>query len=384
MGMSHRERVITALKREEPDRVPLDLAGTPNSAIHKGVYQKLKAHFGVEAEDKMLTRLTQAVYVHEPILQALDVDFRLVVPGASDSKPDREVGDDGYVDEWGVLRRMPPGTVYYDLVGAPLSGPISVSDIVNYSWPDPEDPGYTRGLRDRLLEYRENTDYAVVLRLPSPFVHTTQFMRGFEDWFADLAGDKKLASALFEAAVEVSSAQAANMLKEADGLADIVTFGDDLGFQNGPMVSPVLYREMLKPWHKRFFDTVKQNTDAFIHFHCCGSISSLLDDLIDLGIDIINPVQVAANDMDTRMLKARFGDRVSFAGGVDTQRVLPEGTPAEVKAEVSRRISDLAPGGGYVVGAVHNIQPEVPLENILAMFDAGKEYGRYPIGNGAD
>jgi len=379
MALSHRERVVKALKHEEPDRVPLDLGGTVNSSIHIAAYQKLKAHFNVEAEDVILHKFEQAVVVHEPILQALDIDFRCVAPGPPDSKPDMPVGEDGYQDEYGVVRRKPPGTLYYDLVKSPLAGRIRVHDIVSFPWPDPTDPGYVRGLRDRLLNYRHNTDYAIVLRLPSVFVHTTQFVRGFEDWFADLAADQKLAVALFDAATEHSSALAVEMLKAGGDLADVVATSDDLGFQNGPIVSPEMYRRLFKPRHRKYFDAVKKHTGAFIHFHCCGSIYKLLDDLIDIGADVIHPVQVAAKDMDSRILAPEFGDRLSFWGGVDTQRVLPHGTPEDVKAEVRRRIRDFAPGGGYILGAVHNIQTGVPVENIIAMYEAGKEYGQYPI-----
>lgn len=380
MSLSHRERVIKAFKREEPDRIPFDLGGTGNSSIHVEKYQELKAHFGLEAEDTFINKYIQSVFVHEPILRALDVDFRCLSPGGPEGRPERPVGEDGYVDEWGVVRRKPPGCLYYDAMESPMAGPKSISDIVNYPWPDPTDPGYTRGLRDKALEYRRTTDCAIVLRLPSPFVHTTQYLRGFEDWFSDLAGDQRLAAALFDAVSEISAAQATEILKAAGDIVDVVAFGDDMGFQNGPMISPDSYRRLLKPWHKRFFDTVKENTDAFIHYHCCGAISQLLDDLIDLGVDVINPVQVAATDMDSATLVAKFGGRVSFWGAVDTQSVLPDGTPEDVRAEVRRRITDLAPGGGYVLSAVHNIQTGVPLENILAMFEAGSEYGDYPIG----
>ena len=382
MSLSHRERVIKALSHQEPDRVPFDLGSTANSSIHLLGYQKLKAYFGVEAEDTIIHKMMQTVAVHESILQALDIDLRYVSYGASDRRPDIPVGEDGYQDEWGVVRRKPPSSLYYDLVKSPLAGSITIQDIVNFPWPDPGDPGYTQGLRQRLLDYRENTDYAIVLRLPSVFVHVTQYLRGFEDWFLDLAADKKLAGALFDAVTEQSTAMAEEILKVGGDLADVVYTSDDMGFQNGPMVSPELYRELFKPRHKKFFDTVKKNTSAFIHFHCCGSIYKLLDDFIELGVDVIHPVQVAAKDMDSSILAPEFGDRLSFWGGIDTQRVLPRGTTEEVKAEVRRRIRDFAPGGGYILGAVHDIQPDVPVENIIAMYEAGREYGRYPIAQG--
>ncbi|HEY82147.1 MAG TPA: hypothetical protein G4O01_02515 [Dehalococcoidia bacterium] len=379
MSLSHRERVIKALSHQEPDRIPLDLGSTICSSVHITEYQKLKAHFGIEAEDTIINMMMQTAAVHEPILQALDIDLRLVLPGAPDSRPIVPVGEDGYQDEYGVVRRKPPRSLYYDLVKCPLAGPISIQDIVNFPWPDPSDPGYTRGLREQALYYREKTDYATVLRLPVPFVHTTQFLRGFEDWFTDLAVDRKLAAALFDAAVEHNSALAEEILKAAGDLVDVVAFSDDLGFQNGPIVSPELYRELFKPRHQKYFDTVKKHTSAFIHFHCCGSIYKLLDDLIELGVDALNPVQVAARDMDSRVLGAEFGRRLSFWGAIDSQFVLPKGTTEDVEAEVRRRIRDLAPGGGYILAAVHNIQPGVPVENIIAMYQAGKEYGRYPI-----
>ena len=379
MSLSHRERVIKALSHQEPDRVPFDLGSTANSSIHVLGYQKLKAYFGIEAEDTIIHRMMQTVAVHEPILQALDIDLRYVSPGTPDSKPDIPVGEDGYQDEWGVTRRKPPSSLYYDLVKSPLAGPITIQDIVNFPMPDPRDPGYTRGLRERLLHYRENTDYAIVLRLPSVFVHTTQYLRGFEDWFMDLAADKKLAAALFDAVTEQSTALAEEILKVGGDLADVVYTSDDMGFQNGPMVSPELYRQLFKPRHQKFFDTVKKYTSAFVHFHCCGSIYKLLPDFIELGVDVIHPVQVAAKDMDSSILAPEFGDRLSFWGGIDTQKVLPTGTTEEVKAEVRQRIRDFAPGGGYILSAVHDIQPDVPVENIIAMYEAGKEYGRYPI-----
>jgi len=379
MPLSHRERVLKALSHQEPDRVPIDLGSTICTSAHIAAYQKLKAHFGVDAEDTIINKMMQTAAIHEPILQALDIDLRAALPGVPDSKPIIPVGEDGYQDEYGVIRRKPSSSYYYDLIKCPLAGPITIQDIINFPWPDPADPGYTRGLRERILYYRENTDYAIVLRLPVPFVHTTQFVRGFEDWFTDLAVDKKLAGALFDAAVEHNAAVAAEILKAGGDLADVVAFSEDLGFQNGLIVSPELYRELFKPRHKKYFDTVKKHTSAFLHLHSCGSIYKLIPDLIELGVDALNPVQVAARDMDSSKLAAEFGHRLSFWGGIDTQFVLPKGNTDDVRAEVRRRIKDLAPSGGYIVGAVHNIQPDVSTENILAMYDAAKEYGKYPI-----
>jgi uroporphyrinogen decarboxylase len=154
---------------------------------------------------------------------------------------------------------------------------------------------------------------------------------------------------------------------------------DDLGSQESLLMSPQMYREMIKPYHREFFGAIHEHSDAKVFYHCCGAVAPLIDDFIDVGVDILNPVQVSCNGMDTAALKERFGDRISFCGAVDSQRVLPRGTIEDVRAETRRRIGDLSPGGGYLLAAVHNIQADVPPENIAAMYAAGEEFGHYPI-----
>ena len=183
MAMGHRERVVKALSHEEPDRVPFALGG-----IHMEKYQELKGHFGVEEEDTFASKRLQTARVHETILQALDIDFRPLVLGSPGNKPIPDElltpdGEDGFRDQWGVFRRKPPGCLYYDVVESPLAGPIGMSDIVNYPWPNPGDSSRTRGIRDQALAFRQSTDYAVTLGLPSPLVHPAQYVRGFEDFF---------------------------------------------------------------------------------------------------------------------------------------------------------------------------------------------------------
>ena len=153
-----------------------------------------------------------------------------------------------------------------------------------------------------------------------------------------------------------------------------------LADQRGPMISPELYRRFIKPRHRRYFDAIRARTSAKILFHTCGAVTRLLPDLIDIGVDFLNPVQVSAAHMDTAVLKREYGNKIGFWGAIDTSRVLPMGTVEQVRAEVGKRIHDLAPGGGYVLAAVHNIQPDVPPQNILAMFDACIELGSYPVG----
>ena len=379
MALSHRERVLQALSHKEADRVPFDLGGTRNSSIHLAAYEKLKAHLGIKKPTTLLHKFMQIALPDEEVLKTLDIDFRLAAPGHPDNPQDKPFGEDGYIDEYGVARRKPSRAGYYDLAKAPLAGPITIQDVLKHKFPDGNDPGYTRGLRERMLNLRNNTDYAIVLNLPSAFVHLSQFLRGFEDWFIDLAADQKLAEVLFDACVEHTSAVCTAVLKVGGDLADVVATGDDLGTQHGPIISPEIYRKLFKPRHKQLIATLKKHTKAPVHFHSCGSIYKVLPDLIECGVDVIHPVQVAARDMDSAKLKKEFGDKLAFWGGIDTQHVLPKGTPAEVKEEVKRRLRDFAPGGGYILGAVHNIQADVPPENIIAMYETGKEFGKYPV-----
>jgi len=169
-------------------------------------------------------------------------------------------------------------------------------------------------------------------------------------------------------------------LEEAGEYIDVVTTADDLGMMDRTLLSPAMYRAIVKPRQKRLFDFIKNRTAAKLFYHCDGAIYPLLPDLIEVGVEVLNPVQVSAAGMgDTKKLKSEFGDKLSFWGAIDNLRVLPFGSPQDVREEVTRRIQDLAPGGGYVVSSIQNIQPEVPAENVVAMFDAAYEFGRYPV-----
>lgn len=379
-AMTHRERVLAALNHQEPDRVPIDLGSTRCSSIHLAGYRRLKAHFGVEAPEAITDRMMQPALVDEPVLRALDIDTRGLFPGGPDNRPDVEIDEITYRDEWGVVRSMPPGSYWYDLKESVLAGEVSLHDILLHSWPDPGDPGRTRGLRERALKLKEEGDYALVLGLSVGTVHISQYLRGFTDWFMDMAADQKLIGALMDAITDVTTEIARRVMAEVGDLADVIMTGDDLGTQNGPQVSPETYRKVIKPRHARFFRQVQEMCpQAKIFLHTCGSVYLLLDDLIDIGVEVLNPVQVGARDMDPLKLKAEYGDKLSFWGAIDTQRVLPVGTVGDVKAEVERRMAQLGPGGGYVLCGVHNLQPDVPTENVLAMYEHARKLGMYPL-----
>jgi len=251
-------------------------------------------------------------------------------------------------------------------------------DLDRYPWPDLAHPGRFVGLREKAKAIQDAGYAVVALSGVSPF-EQSYMMRGIENWLLDLAADPDFALALLRKVTDLMKAAVINLLEEAGEYIDVLVTGDDLGSQNGPMISPKMYRRLVKPFHAELMSEIKKRTRARIFYHSDGDIYPLLPDLIEVGIDLLNPVQVSAREMgDTARLKREFGDRLSFCGAIDTQWVLPYGTPDDVRAEVRRRIRDLAPGGGYVLAAVHCIQPDVPPENILAMCDEAKKAGRYP------
>jgi uroporphyrinogen decarboxylase len=368
--MTHRERMLRALNRQEPDRVPVDLGGSRSSSLVFEAYEKLERHLGGSEPPRMFNRWLNVAHASRTMLARFDVDTRSVSPGGADSGADVDLPDGSYRDEWGVVRSRPAGSLYYDLTRPPLAGDVEVRDVERYPWPDPHDPGRTRGLAEAARRLHQETDYAVVLTMPGGIVHQAQFLRGFEDWFADLIANPAFFQALMERLADLWIEMARDELDAVGENVDVCFFGDDMAFQNGPMMSMELYRKMIKPHHRRLFQYLRSRTQAKIAYHTCGSVVHLLPDLIELGVDALNPVQVSAKDMDSARLKREFGKDIAFWGAIDSQRVLPFGTPAEVEAEVQKRIEDLGRGGGYVCCAVHNIQADVSAENICAMYDA--------------
>ena len=372
--MNSRERVIEAINHRQPDRVPLDLGSTINSSIVVEGYERLKQHFGIQTPITITNRMMRTVEVDEEILRALEVDFRGIICGAPFKGLAKDLGDRQYRDQWGCDRIHPEGSYYYDLVNFPLSGNITISDIAKYPWPDPDDPGWFHGMRERLNWIRENTDCAAVLGLPPPFVHISQYLRGFEEWYLDVVLNTAVLEALFDAVLEVNLQTAKNILGHIGKEVDIIICSDDLGAQHGLQISPDHYSKLIKPRHEKYFRLIHEMSPAKLLFHSCGSVADIIPDLIDMGVDILNPVQVSAAKMDPLELKTKYQGKIVFWGALDTQQILPYGSVADVKKMVEERIEQMADGGGYVVCAVHNIQPDVPLENILAMYQHAREY----------
>ena len=373
MAMSHRERVVAALEHRESDRVPVDFGGGPATQIHPEAYSNLLAHLGYEEENLPVSHRGegQVVAPSERVLQRFDADVRGFYPGNPDVSQGRAIDESSYVDEWSVTWRKSAVMAPYINVLGPLQhidDPVP-ADVSTVKWPEPNDPGRIRGLRESVQKMRNETDYAIVLNLPNCTFALCQRVRGFTEMFEDLLTNASFATALQEQVTDTICGIAELALGAVGDLIDAVSTADDLGVQNQSFMSASLYRTMVKPHHARFIETLHRHTPAPVILHSDGSVYELLPDIIDAGVQVLNPVQVSAGGMDPERLKREFGNDLAFWGGIDTQHVLPFGTASDVEREVGLRSADLGRGGGYVLGSVHNIQSEVPPENIVAMFD---------------
>jgi uroporphyrinogen decarboxylase len=366
--MNSRERVVSSINHNKTDRVPADFGSHPNASIHILAYENLKKYLGINGETKLMHRWMQVVEVDERILSLFNIDTRYLPIGSRFNTLERQIDKMTYSDQWGVVRRKSQDSNYYELMESPLSGEIGLADIKNYSWPNPYDSGLISGLYKRASELRNLSDCAIVLTLPSPFIHTTQFLRGFEDWFVDIVNDPKLLGFLFDTVLNINIATTEYILKEVGDLIDIVTTGDDVGGQDRLMISPAIYRSMIKPRHQKYFELIHDMTKARLLFHTCGSVYDIIDDLIEIGVDALNPVQVSASKMNPGNLLVKTKHRIALWGGIDTHKTLPYGKTEDVQNEVLNRVKELGVDGGYVLCAVHNIQPDVSPENISALF----------------
>jgi uroporphyrinogen decarboxylase len=234
----------------------------------------------------------------EAVLRRLDVDFRGIYLGKADQSLEKMLPDGRHQDELGVIRQRPPGSHYFDVVHSPFDREITLSDIVNWPWPDPTDPGFTRGLREKALHIRETTDCALVLHLQNIVVHASQYMRGFERWYMDLLLAPDLIGALMDAILDVLMEITRRALEQVGDLIDVVSCSDDIADQRGPQMSPDVYRKLIKPRHRRYFNLLHAMTPAKLLYHSCGTVGSLIPDFVEMGVDFINPVQVSAAGMD--------------------------------------------------------------------------------------
>ena len=381
--MKSRERVMRSLDHQEPDRVPIDLGGTIVTSIVKKTYIELKQYLGMPVEQiKMLDYVQQLPYVDDGFMERFGVDFRMVqLPAATTLGVDifEEGGYYAFIDRWGAKLHMPKKDgLYFDWVDFPIKA-ATMSALDNYRWPrpDPAEVNAQLGLKAKALY--ETTDYALTgsAVIGGGIFEQPARVMGLQNFLMALITEPAFADRLMDTITDIYIESCNQYLEQVGPYIQVFTFWDDLAGQNGWIISPELYRKRIKPKQKRLVEAIKKKTDARLFYHSCGATRGLIPDLIEIGFDILNPVQVSAKGMNTKELKAEFGrDIVFWGGGVDTQHVLPFGKRQEVVDEVKHRIDDLAPGGGFVFAAVHNIQAFVPPENIIAAFDTALQYGK--------
>mgnify|MGYP000854168431 CR=1 FL=1 len=384
--MTPRERVVTALSLKEPDRVPLD-CGTIASTISNISYGRLAKLLGFPEELNRPDMNDPVNPDHDltpskEILELFEIDTRSVSPDQpidSQSLSVTRIDDFKYRDEWGVIWERPRNEVgpYIYRHGPFQKEDITIKEIENYEWPDANEAHRVEGLKEKAKKLHDETDYAIVVSVGHSSVAPSQRLRGFGECMEDLLIRPEISEALLDNVTNVIVESTKSILKEAGPYVDIVSFSDDLGFQDRAYFREDMFKKQIKPYLAKCVDAIHSNTDAKVVMHSDGSIRSLIPDLIDIGVDVINPVQTTAWQMSPEELKAEFGKDVGFWGAIDTQQALPFGTPSDVKEDVKRKIETLGSGGGYVLASCHTVRSEVPAENIAAMYEAGKEFGKY-------
>jgi len=379
-----RERVLAALNHQELDRIPLDLGGN-QTGIHKFAYQALIEHLGVQEELHIMDAVQQLAQPSEAVLQRLRVDTRYIHAGAAadfggeivTAQREGKTWHD-LVDEFGIRWSMPDDTpMHMDITLHPLAQ-ATRADLDTYAWPQGGDPGRFEGLREQALRIRNETPYAVVSGISGVVYEICWYMRGLEQWFMDTIDQPAFCAALLDRTLAFWLDWFEAFLREVGDVVDVIMIGDDLAGQNGPLFQTAFYQDIVKPRHKQLVQFIRSRTEAKIWYHTCGACRCYIEDLLDNGIDILNPVQISAADMNPLELKAQFGDRIVFWGGaIDAQHVLPSADAQTVRDHVRRHVEAFKPGGGYVFNNVHNIQSDVPAENVLALYDAAYEFGRF-------
>jgi uroporphyrinogen decarboxylase len=410
--MTSRERVLAALNHIQPDRVPIDLSGHRSSGISAIAYRRLREYLGLEPRPlRVYDPIQQLAIVDEDILQRFRVDtielgraFALqdkdwadwVLPDDTPcqmpvwTKPDKENG------EW-VLRsrtgrpigRMPAGVLYFEQCHYPLAESDSDEKLAEAfdqsmwtamaSPPGPlvSGPDGPAILAEGARKLRQQTDRAIIGLFGGNLLEMGQFFYRNDNFFLLLAGEPERAHRFLDRIMQIHLANLERFLGAVGPYIDVVLFGDDLGMQTGPQISVPMYREFFKPREKILWQRAKQLTKAKIMLHCCGGVRELLPDLIEVGLDTMNPVQITCRGMDPKTLKAEFGKRFTFwGGGCDTRYMLSKGTPKEIREHVRDLIQIWKPGGGFIFQQVHNIMADVPPANIVAMYEAALEFGR--------
>jgi uroporphyrinogen decarboxylase len=373
--MNSRERALATINHKEPDRVPIDLGATIVTAPTRIAYQNLREYLGMEPDPRprISHRQMDTVYPSEDFYRRFGVDFRPVTMKGPWAFEPREMPDDSFYDEFNL--RWKKASYYYDVVERPLVD-ATIDDLDTAAWPDPYDPGRVEGLREEARDLYENTDYAIVADIMclGPFEGAC-FLRGYENFCVDLYYDTEFAEALLDKITDTAIALWDHFLNSVGDYIHVAAQGDDVGMQHSTYISPEMYRKFVKPRQKRLFDFIHSKTDAKVFYHSCGSVYDVIPDFIEIGVDILNPIQRSAAKMDITVLKKEFGQDLCFwGGGIDVQQVLPFASPEEIEQDIKHTMEIMAPGGGYVFVPSHNVQADVSPERFHAAYESALKY----------
>lgn len=385
--MNSRERILAAINHREPDCVPFDLAGTTWTGIANGAYLNLLAFLGQKPEDPKWSDVIQQIVIpSNEILNSLEVDTRGLFPLTSSNwdvyNKLAEKGDNWeYFDEWGFTLQIPKNDGHwFSFVKHPMEDILPESQAIkDYNWPFASDKRRIAGLKEKALRYKEEGKIVMIKGLCAGIFEMHQRCRGMENALLDSFLYPEFSDQLIGKIADLKIEFWEMALTELADVVDIVAEGDDYGTQESQLIDQDHFRQYYKPHIARIVKAIKQKAPkAKVMFHSCGNVRPEIPDFIEIGIDILNPVHVNATGMEPSQLKKDFGKEIVFwGGGVDTQRILPTGSVTEVADDVKKNIDALAPGGGFVFATVHNIQSEVPPQNIMAMWETLKEYGKY-------
>ena len=385
MGMTSRERVKTVLAHEVPDRVPIIMGVSNATGIKMIPYQGVKKLAGINAPDEYIYDWPElgSAKVDEATMLRLHSDVRGVLDRFPKEVYERNRNRPPHtpcIDCWGTGQvEIEPG-VWYPGVH-PLAEATTIDAIERYPWPDMDDPYRVAHVKEQASKLAQEDQFAIMGTpwLLFPFERAFA-MQGMDTFLLNMAMYPDFAKALLRKITDLCKTLMGHFLEAAGENLDIIKIGDDLGTQEKLMISPRMYRQILKPFHAEFIEFINARTRAKIFFHTDGDVFDLIEDFVEMGVDILNPIQTSAGKMsDLQGLKERYGKNIVFCGAIDTQHILPSGTPQEVRQEVKRVINILGEGGVYMVASVHTVMNEVPPQNILAMVDAVEEFGYYPL-----
>ncbi len=383
MVMTSRDRVLTTINHGVPDRVPIIIGTSNATGLKMNPYLELKERAGINSPDRYLYEWPELGTANpdEEIMRLLKSDVRGVLdrePAHILERNKNRAAHSDYIDSWGSGASEISPDEWFPGVH-PLSEATTIDALENYPWPDMNDPTRVAHVKAEAKKLAEDNQYSIMATpwLLFPFERSFA-MQGMDKILLNLAMIPDFAEALLKKIAEQCKTLMGHFLNELGDNVDIIKIGDDLGTQESLMISPKMYRQILKPIHADFISFIKERTKAKVLFHTDGDVFPLIPDFIEIGVDILNPIQTSAGKMsDLPELKKQYGGKLIFCGAIDTHHYLPNGTPEEVRQEVKRVVEILGPGGGYMLSSVHTIMNDVPAENILAMVDAVEEFGKY-------